>query len=817
MATNIDLFLDAKGGGLLIGGSAQGGALPDFFRNDVYNFRLRVLEEDQNGQRVDSSLQSPAFKLGMGNLDEGPTVGNFQLTLAGPVTSLQIPYNATTLQVFNAVSGIAGQVSVSTYGLEDQSWLITAAMENTALSFGGDSGTLFPTSSVLVSTRRFPEPNIKAEQVVKIRQSPAIYANNFTASSTVGVISLSKSQDGSVTANEVYNLAIGNDAIGGSYFVRYGNNSSTAIPISFTAVSVQPILTAICGVGTGNISVTDLDGQRGFSIAFTGALAAQNITTALEIDATGAYFAKYYESLVTMGTAELEELFSASENLQINPVIEIEVSESAQAQTLLQSTARIRKDLITSGAAIPATQESYYTKNEADSIFATIATINLNYYTKLQVDDLLDAITGASVTGDYYTKAQSDNRYPTTAAISASYYTKTDSDSRYPTTAAISASYYTKTETGNLFVEDSASNVSASSRQLVNSATQIIIDWQSGAIGYSGVLQVPTATTASGITISSILNITTQTVISGNLTVLGTISGSGVSIGDVYTKTESDNRFVRNSTTGVYATNRSLNDAGGGVDLEWGSSAVRIWENLVVTAGGELVVDGSSALKGYVVMNSGFISEAQGTITGASLQINNGGISIENLSVIPPIELNINAGQINGITTNATLNEINCNYLYVENSAEFLDVSVVGNFTAETFTAVTINATHIDTVSISASTFNLFTTNITAASMTVTTINVTCGFGFGGSAPTARFQSVNAISINTSTSVTWTPLQVCSDGTPTTLWVFAGTATSGAPIFLGHDEEVRRITRQVVHVLSQNYFGFVNATSLTYP
>ena len=296
-----------------------------------------------------------------------------------------------------------------------------------------------------------------------------------------------------------------------------------------------------------------MDGEQGFSIAFTGSLSNQNITTAFTLDATPVYYAKYYESLVTMGTAELDELFASTDSTFITPTIEIELSESSQAQTLYQGLVTIKKDLINAGAVIPATQESYYTKTEADSTFSTIVTINLNYYTKLEVDNLIDSVTGGPVTGDYYTKAQSDNRYPTTAAISASYhtktdtdsrypttaaisasyytktdsdsrypttasisasyYTKTDSDARYPTTAAISASYYTKTETGDLFVEDSPSNVSASSRQLVNSATLVIIDWQSGLLGYSGVLQVPTATTASGVTISSVLNITTITVV----------------------------------------------------------------------------------------------------------------------------------------------------------------------------------------------------------------------------------------------------------------------------------------------------------------
>ena len=113
------------------------------------------------------------------------------------------------------------------------------------MSFGGDSGTLFPTSSVLISTRRFPAQDVKAQQVVKLRQTPSVYANNFTQASTSGVISLSKTQEGTATANETYRLAIGTDAIGGNYFLRYGSNSSTGIPIGVSAVSVSPITSAL--------------------------------------------------------------------------------------------------------------------------------------------------------------------------------------------------------------------------------------------------------------------------------------------------------------------------------------------------------------------------------------------------------------------------------------------------------------------------------------------------------------------------------------------------------------------------------------------
>lgn len=378
MATNLDLYLDSGGRGLLVGGSAQQGTIPELTRNDVYNVRLRVQNAPADSIPTDIDLTGATLKFAIGNIDEVPTDGVFNLTLSGPVTSSDISYNATTTQILNAVSGIAGAVSVTTYGNEDATWLITAATNNTALSFGGFSGTLFPTSSVLINTRRNPATNVKAQQVVRLRRNPAVFADNFSISATAGVVSLNKIQDGAATANETYKLLIGPDAVGGGVILNYGSFSSEIIAINASAVSAQAQIGAITGIGANNIAVAALDGENGFTIAFSGSLSNQNITTALTLDASNIYFAPWRESLVTMGTSELDELFADSESNQINPVVEIELVDSENRKTLYQSTIFIRKDLITDGAVIPAAQASYYTKSEVDNLFVEDSTSNVD-------------------------------------------------------------------------------------------------------------------------------------------------------------------------------------------------------------------------------------------------------------------------------------------------------------------------------------------------------------------------------------------------------------------------------------------------------
>lgn len=66
MATNIDFNLDSKGNGLLSGGSARASRIPILYRNDVYDFRVRVIDQDQFGNRSDATLSSPSFKVGIG-------------------------------------------------------------------------------------------------------------------------------------------------------------------------------------------------------------------------------------------------------------------------------------------------------------------------------------------------------------------------------------------------------------------------------------------------------------------------------------------------------------------------------------------------------------------------------------------------------------------------------------------------------------------------------------------------------------------------------------------------------------------------------
>jgi len=393
MAQSLDIYIDTTNGNLVAAGSARNGTLPTFTRNDSYNLRLRLQERDQSGLLRDLDLTGSSIKLGIGGIDADPTDGQFKLVL-NSVTSNAISFNATPAQVYTAISGIAGAgVGVAAYGQEQFAYLITAATLNTAMSFGGSAFTLFPTSSVLVNTRRFPASSVAAQQVIRLVRNPAVYSDTFVSSPTAGVVSLTKVQDGSSTKNETYDLAIGSDAEGGSLVLNFGANSTTAIAIGANATSFAEALSAVTGIGSGNVSVDIGNNAGNYSISFVRNLGLTNITTALTLDASGVIFGKFLQTTVTMATAELDELFAEGGADTITPKIEVELTQGGTPKTVLQTDVTVRRDLITTGSAVPAAQASYYTKSEANALFVEDSGSNVDATNRTLYD--------VSATGSY--------------------------------------------------------------------------------------------------------------------------------------------------------------------------------------------------------------------------------------------------------------------------------------------------------------------------------------------------------------------------------------------------------------------------------
>jgi len=368
MASTLDLYIDTASGSLIDAGSVVGGALPTLTRNDTYTLRLRLLEKQPNGSFDDLDLTGSSLKAAIGNIEEAPSSGSFKLNING-ITSSAIPFNATALSVYTAISNNVSTVALygsDTYG----SYLLTATQPNTAMSFGSDAFTLFPTSSVLVGTRRNPVTSVEAQQVVRLVRNPIVYADTFTTAPTTGEIVLTKLQDGSASLNETYELTVGPRVLGGSYALVFGANATTAIQLFANATSVQTAISSGINTITSNCSVVD-NGKLGYIISFTGRFGLTNITTALTLDPTGVDFIPFQQTTLTINTAEVEDAFADSGEGTITPTIEIELTQGGTPKTVYQGDVTIRKDLITAGSTVPGAQAAYYTKTEANAAFVS--------------------------------------------------------------------------------------------------------------------------------------------------------------------------------------------------------------------------------------------------------------------------------------------------------------------------------------------------------------------------------------------------------------------------------------------------------------
>jgi hypothetical protein len=260
-------------------------------------------------------------------------------------------------------------------------WVITAVTANTALSFGGSSFTLFPTSSVLINTRRYPAVSVNAQQIIQLSRNPAVYSDTFTAASTAGVVSLTQLQVGSsgtTGTNQTWRLSVGPDAEGGNIVLNYGANSTTGIAIGATAASFSEALSAVTGIGSGNISVQAGNNQGDYTISFVRNLGQQNVTTVLTLDASAVVFGKFFQTTVTMATSELDELYAEAGTSTITPKLEIELTQSGTPKTIYQGDITIRKDVITTGSAVPASAAGYYTKAECDALFVEDSNTNVD-------------------------------------------------------------------------------------------------------------------------------------------------------------------------------------------------------------------------------------------------------------------------------------------------------------------------------------------------------------------------------------------------------------------------------------------------------
>jgi hypothetical protein len=96
------------------------------------------------------------------------------------------------------------------------------------------------------------------------------------------------------------------------------------------------------------------------------------------LDNSGVIYGTFLQSAVTLNTAGIEELFASSGTDEITPTLEVELTQSGTPKTILQTDVTIRKDLITTGSAVPAAQASYLTAAESYAAFVEDSNTNVD-------------------------------------------------------------------------------------------------------------------------------------------------------------------------------------------------------------------------------------------------------------------------------------------------------------------------------------------------------------------------------------------------------------------------------------------------------
>ena len=486
MGSTLDLYIDTGTGELLQAGASASGDLPTLTRNDSYTLRVRLLEKKADGTIGDIDATGATLKAAIGDIEAIPSDGDFKLICNG-ITSAAIAFNASAVSVFNAISN-----NVSTVSIYGDQYLLTATQPNTAMSFSADSFTLFPSSSVIVGTRRNPITGVNAQQTIRLQKDPAVFSDTFITSPTSGEIALTLLSEGSATRNETYELEVGPGILGGAFSLVFGSNATTSIAIGTNAVSVQAAISSGINTITSSISVQE-NGERGYIIAFTGKLGLTNIATALTLDASGIDFAPFKQTTLTLNTSELADFFTNADADSITPTLEIELTQDGNAKTILQKSVTIRKDLITTGSFAPSTGQQFYNAAESDARFVSrigdVGFYNSTPISKPASTNVVSALVSLGLIANTVTLNEQGGSFPT-VALTGSAITVTDNipfvfgtanGSKFGTATGQKISFYNSTP----IVQPSSTNVTSAlvSLGLIASSvtlglpTNVVTDW----------------------------------------------------------------------------------------------------------------------------------------------------------------------------------------------------------------------------------------------------------------------------------------------------------------------------------------------------
>jgi hypothetical protein len=397
LPTTHKLFIDVKAGlAYPTFSSTSPVSNPSFFLGDLAKLQIFFIEQTGLGsyprQEV-TGLATPGIRVAVGQIDASPTAGHFHLTFGGDTTH-PLDYNITASMLetrLNQLASIdaAGDVTVSKIG---DNYAIKFNSNGSRGAFTGDASALIPLSNVGISVLQEGDGTKPEIVLVHLQQNVAALATSFTAiSASTATVSTLSAWDGS---RAVYRVGISPDPKGGTFSLAFDADtgtdvSTTSIAVGSTALEVQNALSI-------NALADKVTVQQVGAYAYDVTVTAEPDTGGLSVDGSGLLSFAGFEGDLDINTANAISYLDGATFL--DTTLEVEVSDGASHQTVLQIPCTLKSAVIDEAAVNPFVLDPVLTEATADGRYLR------------QANDLsdLDSTATARTNLDVYSKAETD-------------------------------------------------------------------------------------------------------------------------------------------------------------------------------------------------------------------------------------------------------------------------------------------------------------------------------------------------------------------------------------------------------------------------
>lgn len=252
---------------------------PIFTQGDTVPLEIILLEDTgNNGSPLKNiTINSETLKVALGRVDQAATSGTFTLTFDGDTTSaLAYDISSADLQTaLNALTSITTAGGVTISGNDGGPFTIAFDSVGAQDYITGDLILLEPASVLGNIRKQTGDGSTKEIQVVRILEGVVALQSSFSAI-PAPTAAISTLKEGGSGANEIQQLIIDRECIGGLISLTFGGET-TSFDYGATSDDVKESLEVNSTIGTGNISVTKVSNLI-YTFEFIGTEADTNQT-----------------------------------------------------------------------------------------------------------------------------------------------------------------------------------------------------------------------------------------------------------------------------------------------------------------------------------------------------------------------------------------------------------------------------------------------------------------------------------------------------------------------------------------------------------